>query len=200
MGRRRHRMRTQLRGQRRDLAATDGAGGRDPLADLQGAIDGVMRRMQEVSATTPTRFICWRPCRHWSTSCATAGARHRYQRPVQHTRRPGHARLHCPACRRARPGRRSGGGAHADAGRRRLRHPPGATGRLPGKLVRSAGTGGLVRRHARTAGRRCTRALNEQGHWSMERTVRELALLPHALPLLSSAHWLEGFCMAAALY
>lgn len=47
--------------------------------------------------------------------------------------------------------------------------------------------------HALLAGR-CTRALNEQGHWSMEQTASQLALrCSHALPPLSSAHWLEGF-------
>ena len=163
------------------------------LADLQGAIDGVMQRMQEVSATTPDLgyMLAALP-------------------PLVNVMRYGSVRgtdtlssildgLVTRACIALPAGVRALADeaatalmqalVSADQAIRLAQRPDYQTSWLTA-LEQAAANDAT---HALLAGR-CTRALNEQGHWSMEQTASQLALrCSHALPPLSSAHWLEGF-------
>lgn len=165
------------------------------LADLQGAIDGVMQRMQEVSATTPDLgyMLAALP-------------------PLVNVMRYGSVRgtdthalssildgLVTRACIALPAGVRALADEAATTLMQalvsadqaiRLAQRPDYQASWLAALEQAAANDAT---HALLAGR-CTRALNEQGHWSMEQTASQLALrCSHALPPLSSAHWLEGF-------
>lgn len=165
------------------------------LADLQGAIDGVMQRMQEVSATTPDLgyMLAALP-------------------PLVNVMRYGSVRgtdthalssildgLVTRACIALPAGVRALADEAATALMQalvsadqaiRLAQRPDYQASWLTALEQAASNDAT---HALLAGR-CTRALNEQVHWSMEQTASQLALrCSHALPPLSSAHWLEGF-------
>jgi hypothetical protein len=172
------------------------------LADLQDAVEGVMARVQEVSALTPDLGFMLEALPPLANVLRYGNVRSRGSDAAVQAVAAVVDGLVARLCIALPLGAR---GLADDAAMELLKRliPADQAIRLVQRddymeqwfaaLAQAALASGQHSAHALVAGR-CTRILAEQGHWDMARAADCLALrCSHGVAPLAAAHWLEGF-------